>query len=103
MRMPTERRTDNRANAKLPTNWLGLTNIETYSGHITNISLGGCFVDTVPRVNLDEVISLEVQLPSGDWLPLRGEVRGYRPGVGFRLNFTFLTDDEVFALRQLIS
>ena len=98
----SERRRDKRANAKLPTKWVGTCDGGSYNGQVTNIGLGGCFVDTIPRVNLDEVISLEVQLPSGDWLPLRGEVMGYRPGVGFRLNFTFLTDDEVIALRQLV-
>ena len=103
MTISADRRTDKRANAKLPTKWVGMTEGDSHDGQVTNIGLGGCFVDTIPRVNLDEVISLEVQLPSGDWLPLRGEVMGYRPGVGFRLNFTFLTDDEVFALRQLVS
>jgi len=100
--MLQERRSDGRASAKLPTKWIGITDSGSHYGHVTNIGLGGCFVDTIPLVNLDEVISLEVQLPSGEWLPLRGEVRGYRPGVGFRLNFTFLTDDEVFALREVV-
>ncbi|HEY8228551.1 MAG TPA: PilZ domain-containing protein [Pyrinomonadaceae bacterium] len=100
--MSQERRTDERASTNLPTRWVGMNDGGAHDAHISDIGLGGCFVNTAPRVNIDEIITLEIQLPSGDWLPLRGEVMSLKPGVGFGLNFTFLTDDEVIALRQFV-
>lgn len=98
--MSDERREDERVSANLPAKWEGTTG--GHEARIEDISLGGCFVNTAGRVELAEVISLEIRLPSGDWLPLRGEVTSYQPGIGFGLNFTFLTQDEEFALRQLV-
>ena len=100
--MSQERRTDDRTNTNFPAMWLGMTDSSAHEAQIGDIGLGGCFVNTAAPVEWDEVITLEIQLPSGDWLPLRGEVMSYKPGKGFGLNFTFLTDDEVFALRQLV-
>jgi hypothetical protein len=59
-------------------------------------------VNTTGRVQFNEVISLDIRLPSGEWLPLRGEVASQQPGIGFGLLFTFLTQDEEEALRELI-
>ena len=73
----------------------------TYEARLEDISLGGCFVNSSGRVELNEVISLEVRLPTGEWLPLRGEVTACQPGIGFGLLFSFLTEDEEDALRAL--
>jgi Tfp pilus assembly protein PilZ len=67
------------------------------------MSLGGCFVDTPAQIELGETVSLEVQLPAGDWLPLRGKVTYYQPGIGFGLAFTSLTEREEKALKELLS
>ena len=73
----------------------------THEARLEDISLGGCFVNSSGRVELNEVISLEVRLPTGEWLPLRGEVTSCQPGIGFGLLFSFLTEDEEDALRTL--
>jgi hypothetical protein len=44
-----------------------------------------------------------MKLPSGEWLQLRGEVASYMVGTGFGVLFTFLTEDEEQALRELIN
>lgn len=75
----------------------------THGARLEDISMGGCFVNTNGRVEVDEVVSLEIRLPSGEWLGLRGEVTSYQPGIGFGLLFSFLTEDEEDALRELIS
>jgi hypothetical protein len=36
-------------------------------------------------------------------LTLRGEATSVQDGVGFGLNFSFITDEEEYALRELIS
>lgn len=98
--MTDDRRAEERVGTNLPARWDGLSGI--HDARVQDISLGGCFVNTGVRVEVDEVVSLEIQLPSGDWLPLRGEVASAQPGIGFGLLFTFLTDEEEFALRQII-
>jgi len=45
---------------------------------------------------------LEVQLPSGGWLPLRGQVASYQPGVGFGISFISLTKKETDGLKELM-
>jgi hypothetical protein len=54
-------------------------------------------------VEPNEAVNLEIQLPSGEWMPLRGHVASYQPGVGFGLAFTSLTEAEVALLKLLIS
>jgi PilZ domain len=98
--MSDERRTDERVKANLAARWDGMSG--THEARIEDISLGGCFVNTSGRVEIDEVISLDIRLPSGEWLPLRGEVTSQQPGIGFGLLFTFLTQDEEEALREFI-
>jgi hypothetical protein len=48
-------------------------------------------------------VGVEIRLPSGEWLPLRGEVTSYQTGIGFGIVFSFLTDDEEQALRETLA
>ena len=75
----------------------------THAARVEDLSLGGCFVDTVGRVELNEAVDLEIQLPSGEWLALKGQVASYQPGVGFGVSFTSLSEAEVDALENLMS
>ena len=52
---------------------------------------------------MNEIVSLEIGLPSGEWLALRGEVISFQMRIGFGLAFTSLTDEEQLALTQLIT
>jgi hypothetical protein len=99
--MTENRRSDERISINLPAKWDGLTG--NYEARIEDLSLGGCFVNTAGRVDVGEVVGVEIKLPSGEWLPLRGEVASYQPGIGFGLLFTFLTSDEEETLRDLFS
>ena len=66
------------------------------------MSLGGCFVNPVGRVDVGEIVGVEIKLPSGEWLQVRGEITSYQPGIGFGLVFSFLTEDEEEALREFM-
>ena len=98
--MTENRRSDERISMNLPAKWDGLAG--NYEARIEDLSFGGCFVNTAGRVDPGEVIGLEIKLPSGEWLQLRGEVASYQQGIGFGLLFTFLTSDEEEALRDLM-
>ena len=65
--------------------------------------MGGCFVNTRGCVDVGEVVGIEIKLPAGQWLQLRGEVATYMAGTGFGVLFTFLTEEEEQSLRGLIS
>ncbi len=99
--MIEDRRADKRVSINLPARWYGLSGIHEVC--VQDISLGGCFVDTPGRTEVNETVRMEIQLPSGEWLPLRGEVASAQPGIGFGLRFSSLTDEEELALRQLVS
>jgi hypothetical protein len=99
--MTENRRSDERVSINLPARWDGLSGRN--EARIEDLSLGGCFVNTKGRVDIGEVVGIEIKLPSGEWLPLRGEVATYMVGTGFGVLFTFLTDEEEQALRELIT
>lgn len=99
--MVKNRRIDERVSTNLPARWDGLSG--NHEARIEDLSLGGCFVNTTGRVDVGEVVGVEIKLPSGEWLQLRGEVASYQTGIGFGVLFTFLTDDEQQALREIVS
>jgi hypothetical protein len=99
--MTENRRSDERVSINLPARWDGLSG--RHEARIEDLSLGGCFVNTKGRVDVGEIVGIEMKLPSGEWLQLRGEVATYMVGTGFGVLFTFLTDDEEQALRELIT
>jgi PilZ domain-containing protein len=99
--MTDNRRTDERVSINLSVRWEGLSG--RHEARLEDVSLGGCFVNTAGRVDLGEIVVFEIRLPSEEWLTLRGEVVSYQQGIGFGVIFSFLTDDEEQALRELIS
>jgi PilZ domain len=99
--MSDERRSDRRVTAYLPARWDGMSGV--HEARIEDISVRGSFVNTAGRVEENQVISLEIELPSGDWLRLRGKVTSYQPGIGFGMLFSDLTGADETALSELIT
>jgi len=99
--MRDERRSSKRKRLLLEAKWESMSN--THEARVDDISVGGCFVNTLGRVELNEEVNLQIQLPSGAWLPLRGHVTSYQPGVGFGVAFTSLSEMETAALKELIA
>ncbi len=98
--MTDERRSDERVSLNLPVRWdAGAGNSEA---RLEDLSLGGCFVNTAGRVDVGDLVGLEIKLPSGELLLVRGEVTSYQIGIGFGVLFPFLTDEEEQSLRELI-
>ena len=96
--MTEERRDEERIPLSLEARWEGIS----HHARVSDISVDGCYVDTLAaNVSVGEVISIDIKLPGGEWLPLRGEVTHTMPGVGFGLCFTFLTDEEQRLIAQL--
>lgn len=98
--MPDERRRNKRKRILLEAKWESVS--RRHEARVDDVSLGGCFVNTYAQVELGEHIDLEIQLPSGEWLAVRGLVASYQPGVGFGMSFTSLSAKGVAGLEELM-
>jgi len=99
--MTHNRRIEDRVSLNLSARWTGLTG--RHEAHVVDVSLGGCFVTTLGRVDVGEIVALEIKLPSGEWLQLRGQVCSYQERIGYGVEFPFLTAEEEQTLRQLVT
>ena len=99
--MVKNRRSDERVSTNLPARWDGISG--RHQARIEDLGLGGCFVNTTGRVDVGEIVAVQIKLPAGEWVQLRGEVTSYQMGIGFGVLFTFLTHDEEQSLRQIVS
>jgi hypothetical protein len=95
-----DRRTKPRLRVSLDAMWDSST--EAHSARITNLSEGGCFLDSVGEVRSGEIVGFRVLLPDDDWLYLEGEVRHYTRGIGFGVKFVDLNEEQTEKLRWLL-
>ena len=98
--MSIERRSSKRKRILLEARWQSVS--RRHEARVDDVSLGGCFVNTYAQIEIQEDVNLEIKLPSGEWLALRGKVASYQPGVGFGMSFTSLSENEVTALKELM-
>ena len=95
-----ERRSRKRWDVSLDAAWDGKSG--NYTARITDLSDGGCYVDSLGDVTMGEVVHLELQLPGGGLLELTGEVAHHTPPVGFGVRFLELSEDQLRTLRSFI-
>ena len=95
-----ERRSKPRLSVHLDAVWHG--GEEIHSARITDLSEGGCYLDTVGEVLVGEIVAFRVLLPDDDWLYLEGEVRHHRHGLGFGVQFVDLNEEQVENLSRLL-
>jgi len=87
-----DRREKPRLSVSFDAEWDGTTG--RHPARITNMSEGGCYLDTVGEVRRGEIVGFRVLLPDGDWLYVEGEVRHYTAGLGFGVQFVDLNEDQ---------
>src|SRR5688572_7179628 len=72
--------------------------LESASGRhparISDISAGGCYIDTIVEVKVGEEIAFEVQRRNGESLKFRGTVVYHFAGMGFGLKYFDLTEEQ---------
>jgi hypothetical protein len=73
-----------------------------HSAKVTDLSEGGCYLDTVGEVKTGEIVAFRIMFPDGDWLYLEAEVRHHREGFGFGVQFVDLNDEQLEKLRLLL-
>ena len=96
----SDRRTEQRRDVCLDAVWNGKSG--NYTARVTDLSEGGCYVDTMGAAQVNEVITFRLQLPHVEWLELSGEVAHQTPPLGFGLRFIDLTDQQHEKLRSLL-
>ena len=94
-----ERREDERARVSLEARWEGMSG--RHEARVSDISMGGCFIDTQGAAEVGEFIVFSIRKPDGGWLALRGEVVSVDPRTGFSVSYSFLTDEEQQELKRL--
>ncbi len=98
--MTDERRNEERVPASIEVLWIG--NAGKYESRTSDLSLGGCFVDTVAQVELGDIIALSLQLPAGESIEIEGEVVYTYPSMGFGVRFTNVSDSDRRKLELII-
>jgi hypothetical protein len=98
--MSDERRKNKRVPLLVEVMWEAKTG--NYEARTSDLSTGGCFVDTIGKAGTGEEIKFKLQLPDGEWMELQGEVTYSYPNVGFGVRFTNLTDGNKKTLEKLV-
>lgn len=99
--MSDEKRTAQRVATNFPARWHGISG--SYEGRVEDLSINGCFVNTKGNVDVGEMVNLLIQLPSGQWLPLRGKVAFFQQLTGFSVSFAPVDEEERKRLDQLVA
>jgi len=70
---------------------------------ISDVSPGGCYVDTIATIPEGESIAFELRAADGTSVKLTGDVAYVLPGFGFGIEFTNLTDEKKEFLERIIA
>ena len=95
-----DRRRNERVPLPMEVAWEGDSGKHT--SRISDISMSGCYVESLAQTTVGERVRFQIQLPSGKWLPLIGAVVYRHPQIGFGVNFTTLTDGVKDLLAELM-
>jgi hypothetical protein len=73
------------------------------SARISDISAGGCYIDTIAQVPVGEVVILSISRADGETMSFRGKVAYILEGFGFGVEFVDLTDEHRQFLASLLA
>ena len=96
-----DRRSRPRLSVSLDAVWSGEAT-GTNTARVTDLSEGGCYLDTVGEVMSGEIVAFRVLMPDEDWLYLEGEVKHHRHGFGFGVQFVELNEEQTEKLMALL-
>ncbi len=72
------------------------------SARISDISPGGCYIDTIAQVPIGEPVRLEIGAVDGSSMVFTGKVAYILDGFGFGVEFIELSDEHKDFLSRLI-
>jgi len=90
--MEKDRRAAPRVRVNLPASWQGV--LTSQRATVTDISRNGCFVLSGGKVEVKELISLEIDLPHRRPVHFWAEVVDEASEIGFAVKFNSSTDED---------
>jgi hypothetical protein len=99
--MTDEKRKHERLPVVVEVRWEGGT--RSSGARTTDISEGGCFVDTLAHAPVGETIDFKLLPPDGEWMDVQGQVIYELPRTGFGVRFTKMSDSDRERLKALLS
>ena len=98
--MEKERRSAPRARVKLAARWEGAMSRETAT--VTDLSRSGCFVLTGGKVEVKELVWLEIQLSETEKVNFWAEVVSESEEIGFALKFNSSSPEDEATLAKFL-
>ena len=98
--MEKDRRSAPRVRVKLPARWEGVLSRENAT--VTDLSRSGCFVLTGGKVEVKELVWLEIQLTDQQTVNFWAEVVDAASEIGFALKFNSSSPEDEAALAQYL-
>ena len=98
--MEKDRRAAPRVRVKLPARWEGVLSRE--SATVTDLSRTGCFVLTGGKVEVRELVWLEIQLTDDQTVNFWAEVVDEASEIGFALKFNSSSQEDEDALLKYL-
>ena len=98
---PQDRRSEERVPLPLEVAWESESG-KQHSSRISDISMSGCYVESLGQINVGERIHFKIELALGKWIPLSGVVVYVHPQIGFGVSFTTMTEGVKTQLASLI-
>jgi hypothetical protein len=92
-------RNDERVAIALEVRWFKSREYKAYTG---DVSVGGCFIESLAPVTVGEQFLFEIRLPTGRWQLLGGEVVYHIPDAGFGIRYGHLPNLLKDLLAELI-
>ncbi|MEJ7622917.1 MAG: response regulator [Pyrinomonadaceae bacterium] len=74
-----------------------------YDARMGEISMDGCFIDSMGQEILGETISFNARLPSGIWVSLEGKVVYQEYPIGFEVRFTDLSPENRKLVAEVVA
>jgi hypothetical protein len=96
-----ENRTQLRYDISLTARWQA--SASNQNSRIGDLSVGGCYVDSILEVVEGETLRLDIQLPNGEWLSLEGVVVHQSRRLGFGVRFVNLDESQRHKIRALLT
>jgi hypothetical protein len=100
-KMSRERRIQRRFNVCFDAIWDGARN--NANARVTDLSEGGCYIDSIAEVAEGEILRLKIKMPDGEWLDLAAEVAHSFARLGFGLRFVNLDEEQQLKLDLLLT
>jgi hypothetical protein len=95
-----ERRTSPRVRVNLPARWEGVLSRENAT--VTDLSRSGCFVLTGGKVEVKELVWLEIKLTETQTVNFWAEVVDEASDIGFALKFNSSSPEDEAALAKFL-